>query len=115
MVFQGRVVGPGDPQWEVDDAAYAVAFRRIEAEKCPGCGTTKEAWDEDRFAYVAHTWVCPGCENVANEQHNDPKKDSGGTPGLKTYLLPRQVSEALDAEEDALEQGAAGRTDGERL
>lgn len=108
------MVGPDDPQWTPDDAELALAWKRVQADKCSGCGTAKDEWEEDRFAYVAHTWVCPGCENIENEKQNDPRKDQGGTPGLKTYLLPRQVSEQLDAEEEALEQGAAGRTDGER-
>lgn len=117
-MFLGRVVGPSDPQWELRDSELALAHRRVQAEKCNGCGTTKEEWEEDRFAYVAHTWVCPGCENVENERHNDPLKDEGGTPGLKTYLLPRQVSEAVDElvpGEDPVEPGAAGSTDGERI
>lgn len=113
------MVGPGDPQWAPDDREYALAYQRVQAEKCSGCGTAKHEWEEDRFAYVADTWVCPGCENIANETHNDPLKESGGTPGLKTYLLPRQVSEAQDAleagEEPPDEPGASSSTDGERL
>lgn len=109
------MVGPTDQQWTPDDSELALAWKRVQAERCNSCGTFKDEWEDDRFAYIAHTWVCPGCENIENERHNDPAKDHGGTPGLKTYLLPREVSETLDAEEEAAhEQGAAGSPDGER-
>jgi hypothetical protein len=111
------VVGPSDPQWEERDYELALAYERAEAGRCRGCGTFKDEWEADRFAYVASAWVCPGCENLENEKHNDHTQ--GGRPGLKTYLLPREVAEAMD-EEDELErtsgreQGPAGRTDWER-
>lgn len=75
-----------------------MAYQQVEAGRCRGCGTFHDEWTEDRFAYVAHTWVCPGCENLENERHNDPDKGRGGTPGLKTYLIPRAVAEAMDGE-----------------
>lgn len=103
------MVGPTDPQWEQLDREYALAYRAVERGRCGGCGTFADEWDEDRFAYIAHDWICPGCENLDNERHNDPRE--GGTPGRKTYLLPRQVSEAMEEELD--EPGAAGSTDGE--
>lgn len=111
------MVGPADPQWETRDYELALAYQQMEAGRCTGCGTFKDEWDTDRFAYVAETWICPGCENLENERHNDHTE--GGRPGLKTYLLPREVAEALDTE-DALEEAAGhgqsppGRTDRER-
>lgn len=109
------MVGPTDPQWNELDREYALAYQLVESGRCNGCGTHKDEWEDDRFAYVAQAWVCPGCENLENERHNDPSKD--GTPGRKTYLLPRQVSEMLEAMETEGapgEPGSAGRTDGER-
>lgn len=68
----------------------------MDRERCSGCGTFKDEWDRDRFAYIAHGTVCPGCENLENEKHNVP---DGGVPGLKIYLLPREVSEAMEADD----------------
>jgi hypothetical protein len=33
-----REVVTHDPQWTGEDLAYAKAWRRIEADRCPGCG-----------------------------------------------------------------------------
>ena len=66
-------------------------------ERCSGCGTFPDEWERDRFAYVSHSSVCPGCENMENEKKNIPE---GGLPGLKIYLLPRQVSELMDDEDE---------------
>ena len=97
--FLGRVVGPGQPRWEEEDRELALAYMRMDRERCSGCGTFSDEWDRDRFAYVAHATVCPGCENLEREKDNVPAE---GVPGLKTYLLPRQVSEQMEA--DALEE-----------
>lgn len=93
------MIGPTDPAWEPRDRELALAYRQVDATRCHGCGTHRDEWDEDHFAYVAHAWVCPGCENLQNERHNDPRKETGGTPGLKVYLIPRAVSEAMDGDE----------------
>ncbi len=91
------MVGPDDPQWEPRDRELALAYQRTDLERCRGCGTSPDEWAADRFAYVSHASVCPGCENLENEQRNDQRP--GGTPGRKVYLLPRAVSEAMDDEE----------------
>lgn len=91
--FLGRVVGPGEPRWEDRDRELALAYTAMDRERCNGCGTFQDEWDRDRFAFVAHTSVCPGCENLENERANVPKE---GVPGLKMYLVPRQVSELMD-------------------
>lgn len=93
------MVGPNEPRWEDRDRELALAFVQMDHERCSGCGTFKDEWDRDRFAYVAHSTICPGCENLENEKENVPQ---GGLPGLKTYLLPRQVAETMD--DDALEE-----------
>lgn len=99
------MVGPTDPAWEPRDREWALAWQQVEAARCKACGTFHDEWEADRFAYVADTWVCPGCENLENERKNDPNKDHGGTAGLKTYLVPRAVAEAAEAAEAA--EGAA--------
>jgi len=95
--FLGRVVGPNDARWEDRDRELALAWMRMDRERCSGCGTFQDEWDRDRFAYVAHARVCPGCENLENEKHNLPRE---GVAGLKSYLLPRQVAELMDIDDE---------------
>lgn len=57
---------------------------------CDGCATRREDWEKDRFAHVAKSWQCPGCELLAMERSNVPE----GLEGVKTYLVPRERGEA---------------------
>lgn len=90
------MVSPGEPRWEERDRELALAYMAMDRERCSGCGTFEDEWGRDRFAYVAHATVCPGCENLENEKLNIPDE---GAPGLKIYLLPRQVSEQMEADD----------------
>ena len=47
-IFTGRELpGPGEPQWDDDDRAAALAWRRWEAQRCPSCGTRRQDWWDD--------------------------------------------------------------------
>lgn len=74
--------------WSVLDREKALAYQGWKARHCPGCGTREEEWDPerggDRFAYVAETYRCPGCELRAMEQENIPD----GAKGVKIALVP---------------------------
>ncbi len=63
--------------WSDEDRAKALAYRRYEAQRCRGCGTRQKEWDADRFAYVAQSRVCAGCELIAQERRNAPEGQEG--------------------------------------
>ena len=75
--------------WSDEDQDKALAFLRVRAETC-ACGTRREEWDNDRFAFVAESYTCPGCE-VLEMEHDNIDKDR---KGVKTYLQPRAIAEA---------------------
>lgn len=82
--------------WDPDDQDKAVAWSLAQAEICGGCGTRRAEWREDRFAYVAEQWRCPGCELIEQAQEGIPE---GKAKGIKTFLVPTAM--ALDDEEHA--------------
>lgn len=77
--------------WSEDDQDKALAYRRWKAEECPGCGTRKSKWDADRFAYVAQTERCLGCELISMEHENVPK----GEKGIRIFLVLRSYAERV--------------------
>lgn len=59
-VFTGRVVGPGEPLFLVEDTDGAVALAEEEAGTCPLCGMPK-AWCRDpdnQFSFEVHEEQC---------------------------------------------------------
>jgi hypothetical protein len=84
-VFHGRRVGPSEPAWTRDDRAKALAWRRYEAELCPGCRTRDADWKADRFAHIGQQRFCPGCEVLEQERQNVPEEHRGWT---HVYLAP---------------------------
>lgn len=72
---------------------------RAQAERCGGCGTPRRHWEADRFAYVGHVEVCPGCEAIAQEHENIDNAAKAGhdTKGLRVGLVTRAQSEAMEA------------------
>ncbi|WP_406200046.1 hypothetical protein OH807_18455 [Kitasatospora sp. NBC_01560] len=73
------------------DREKALAYLELSRAVCDGCGTRADEWDEqhgDRFAYVAETYRCPGCELIAMEQDQVPEGPDGR--GVKIGLRPRQ-------------------------
>ncbi len=87
-----RLMGAGDGRWSALDRAKALAFAVFSRAVCEGCGTRAAEWDEgsggDRFAYVAESHRCPGCELVGMEQEQVPQGPDGR--GVKIGLRPRQ-------------------------
>jgi hypothetical protein len=60
-----------------------LSFRREKVTVCVGCGTRKDEWKENRFAFVGNAEICPGCELMEMERENIPP----GTKGVKTFLV----------------------------
>lgn len=79
--------------WDEDDQDKALAYRRERATVCTGCGTRQVEWEDDRFAYVAESHQCLGCEVLAQERENIPDE----ALGVWTYLVP--ASQASDPDE----------------
>lgn len=73
--------------WSELDQDKALAWVRRQALHCKGCGTRQEEWDEDRFAYVAESYICPGCEVIAQERENVPDKQKGVHIKLVPFAL----------------------------
>ena len=65
---------------------------------CRGCGTRKEEWHRDKFAYVGEINHCPGCELLEQEKEHLKDAEEKGTRGLTARLVPRAL--AKDPEGD---------------
>lgn len=61
---------------------------------CRGCGTRKEEWERDRFAYVGDVAHCPGCELLAQEQEHLRDMEEKGAAGLTVRLVPKALATA---------------------
>lgn len=85
--------------WSLDDQDKALAYRRWEASKCGGCGTSRDQWEKDRDAFIADVEICPGCERIEQEQDNGPAQRKGA----KIALLPKEI--ALAKVEEYAEEG----------
>jgi hypothetical protein len=85
------------------DQDKALAFVRAKAELCRECATREADWKADRFAFVANTKRCVGCELIEIEQGQLPEN----AKGMKVFLEPRAVAEARDAEEEAMSDGVS--------
>lgn len=69
--------------WSASDRDKAIWWHVRQREACPGCGTRRAEWDEqrggDRFAYTARKTRCRGCQVAQQEEKTlDPKKDGLG-------------------------------------
>ena len=86
-----QLLGVGEGRWSALDRAKAMAYLAHQRQVCEGCGTRAGEWDEqsggDRFAYVAQTHRCPGCELVEMEREQVP--DGAEGRGVKIGLAPR--------------------------
>lgn len=78
----------GPLEWTAYDRALAIAFEQELAKACRSCGTEQAAWDPrqggHRFAFIAETSRCPGCEVLEMETESWPR----GEKGLKARLVP---------------------------
>lgn len=81
--------------WSELDQDKALAWVRRQAEFCRGCGTRREDWLNDRFAFVAESEICPGCEVMEQEKSNVPKESKG----VHIRLVPFALAN-LNPEED---------------
>ena len=85
-MFLGRVPVAGEPQWLDTDRAYALAWTQNKAATC-SCGTRKDEWDEDSYAYVPDTHFCRGHQVLA-EAKVPQTADGHDAPGWFSYLRP---------------------------
>lgn len=82
--------------WSDDDQDKALAWMRERGATCGNCGTRKDEWEQNRFAYVSETYRCPGCELIEQERRNIPE---GQTDGVQIYLVPRELATAPGEEQ----------------
>lgn len=80
--------------WAELDQDKALAYMQRQNERCSDCGTRAEEWRGDRFAYVAESFVCPGCEIVEQERNNIP----GTQKGARIRIVPFALSSDPDPE-----------------
>lgn len=76
----------GGPRvWTEEDQQKALWWMVRERQRCSGCGTHPDDWNEDlggrRDAFVAEERTCPGCRErgpaeqlLQKEQHSGPAK-----------------------------------------
>lgn len=76
--------------WPEDDQDKAMAWQRLQAAECSGCGTRADEWEADPLAYLGDIVSCPGCVALDQERDNVPE----GTKGVRLRLVPRAVGEA---------------------
>lgn len=76
--------------WDELDRQYALAWEANQAEIC-ACGTRADEWEHDRFAYVAQSRRCPGCEIIEQEREQQ-RGLPGGDKGLRVFLMPRALA-----------------------
>ncbi len=82
-VFQGRTVGPKNPQWLESDADRVVAYTIFKSTLCPTCGTKDSDWVDERGhwlddpLYEAVTVHCFGCDETERMREAIPKDRRG--------------------------------------
>ena len=85
-----RFVG-GPDVWDRLSRVLAVAWDRHERQRCPGCGTHPDDWDEsrggDRNAFYADDYKCLGDEYLTLKRQEI--KDKG--PGWRVGLVRRPL------------------------
>lgn len=70
--------GPGGEAWTEDDVEYALAWQRLQADKCSGCGQPRsESFDVANHAsYEGHALQCHAC--AARDVKSKLYQDGGG-------------------------------------
>lgn len=86
--------------WSELDQDKALAWKREQSKVCRGCGTRKEEWERDKFAYVGHIEHCPGCEALEQEKEHLREAEEKGSHGLSAHLIPRQLAEVAQANQN---------------
>ena len=76
-------------RWPERDLVLALAWRREQTTRCPGCGTAAWEWDESkggsRHAYVADAEACDGCGRLASLRDQFEEQDHRG--GVRAILV----------------------------
>ena len=75
--------GPGGEAWIEDDVEYALAWKALGKDDCPGCGQPRsESFDDaNHNAYDVHRLRCHAC--AAREADSKDFQDADGdTAGL---------------------------------
>lgn len=72
--------------WDDDDQDLAIAYEIFQADKCGRCGTSRERWESDRFAYEPVVERCRGCEMMEKQQQT--LTEQRGTEGMYVVMQP---------------------------
>lgn len=70
--------------WQETDQAAALAWLEQERRTCRDCGTHPDDWREDRYAWHAELYRCPGCEHLERLRASDQADGAGR--GVKLRL-----------------------------
>lgn len=85
------MVAPGEPLFNEEDTAWALALAEVEADTCPDCGQPwSEATDaKNEFEYKAELIMCHACATSAKtvRAHQDR---NGSADGLHVHLEHRK-------------------------
>ena len=76
------------------DQDKALAWQREQRKVCRGCGTRKQEWERDKFAYVGEMSHCPGCELLAQEEEHLKDAQEKGGRGFSVHLVPKELAKS---------------------
>lgn len=79
--------------WTEQDVQLALQWQARQRGACPSCTTRPEEWEKDRFAYVATTRACPGCEVITQEKRNIPEH---AQEYVHVGLILRELAQELE-------------------
>lgn len=100
-VFMGRVVYPGDPQWEERDRWAAMEWLVEDRTRCSGCGFPRdECMATESPEYMVEATRCKACE-ARDASMREFQEGGGSASGM--YFTIRK-----GADGDVQHAGAAG-------
>lgn len=79
--------------WSEDDQQKALWWMARDRQRCTGCGTHPDDWNEDvggdRFAFVAEERTCPGCRErgPAEEALAKERQQGAAKHGTRVVLV----------------------------
>lgn len=82
--------------WSTDDQEKALWWMARERQRCNGCGTHPDEWNEDlggsREAYKAEERTCPGCRERGPAADALDRARNAGDPkhGTSIALIPNR-------------------------
>lgn len=82
--------------WDDDDRAKAIAYRRWDSARCGQCGTFPDEWLDERGRVMADPpWEpevvsCEGCRQIDETRKQIADE---GVPGLQVRLVPPRPDE----------------------